>query len=360
MADRTFNLNITRIDELPTPLEMKRQLPLTDQACKTVIESRKITEDIIHGNDKRLLAIVGPCSIHDTDAALDYAKKLNELRKEVEDEILIVMRVYFEKPRTTIGWKGLINDPHLDGTYDVVTGLKRARKLMLDILDLGMPCATEMLDPVTPQYTSDLITWAAIGARTTESQTHREMTSGLSMPVGFKNGTNGDLTVATNAIQSCLHSQSFLGINQSGGKVSVFHTNGNKNAHIVLRGGSNGPNYSGVHIKDTEAQLSEVGIETGIMVDCSHANSSKDHNKQPIVLEEITSQKLNGNKSIIGFMIESNIHAGNQPIPKNLADLKYGVSITDKCIDIETTEVIIREAASKLRAHKQATEAVTA
>lgn len=352
--EKTFNLHIRKVEEVPTPVELKAELPLTEEACEVVVKSRKEIRNIIHGKDKRLLAIVGPCSIHNTEAAMDYAKKLQGLRKEVEDEIAIVMRVYFEKPRTTVGWQGLINDPHINGTYDVVTGLKRARKLLLDITGLGLACTTEMLEPVIPQYTSDLISWAAIGARTTESQTHRNMSSGLSMPVGFKNGTNGDFQIAVNAIKSCAHPQSFLGINQEEGRVSVFHTGGNPDGHIVLRGGSNGPNYGAAHIKLAEKQLERANVGAGIIIDCSHANSSKDHDNQPLVLANIVDQKLAGNKSIVGFMLESNINAGNQPIPENLEDLKYGVSITDACVDWETTETIIKDAAKALRGAKVA------
>lgn len=348
MHEKTFNLNIDRIEALPTPLSLKEEIPISDKAAEIVLESRKEVEDIIVGKDKRLLAIVGPCSIHDTDLAMDYAKKLLKLRKEVEDKIAIVMRVYFEKPRTVLGWKGLISDPHLDGSFDMVTGLRKARKLLLDINELGLACATELLDPVIPQYTSDLITWAAIGARTTESQTHREMASGLSMPVGFKNSTNGDLTIAINAINSSLSPHSFTGINQQEGKVSMFHTRGNKYPHLVLRGGRNGPNYESKYIDEAEIKLKEAGIESGIMVDCSHDNSGKDPYKQPDVLNDIVGQKQKGNKSIIGFMIESNIHGGNQKITDNLSELKYGVSITDKCIDWEGTEKMFKEAASKL------------
>lgn len=348
MQEKTFNLNIDKIEPLPTPLSLKEEIPISDKASELVLESRKEIQDIIVGKDKRLLAIVGPCSIHDTELAMDYAHKLLKLRKEVEDKIAIVMRVYFEKPRTVLGWKGLISDPHLDGSFDMVTGLCKARKLLLDINELGLACATELLDPVIPQYTSDLITWAAIGARTTESQTHREMASGLSMPVGFKNSTNGDLTIAINAISSSLSPHSFTGINQQEGKVSMFYTKGNKYPHLVLRGGRHGPNYDSKYIIEAENKLKEAGIETGIMVDCSHDNSGKDPYKQPQVLENIIQQKINGNKSIIGFMVESNINGGNQKIAQDLSTLKYGVSITDKCIDWEATEQMFKDAASRL------------
>ena len=349
MPEKTFNVNIEKIESIPTPLALKEEIKITDKIADHILDSRRQIEEIINGNDKRLLAIVGPCSIHDTDLALDYAKKLNELRKSVEKEILVVMRVYFEKPRTILGWKGLISDPHLDDSFDTTTGIKKARKLLLDINEMGLACATELLDPVIPQYISDLISWAAIGARTTESQTHRQMASGLSMPVGFKNGTNGDLAIAINAVEASFSPQSFIGINQEKGQVSIFHTKGNPYAHLVLRGGSSGPNYSSEHVEAAEKKLKKAGIETGILIDCNHANSGKDPFKQPAVLEDILSQKANGNKSIIGFMVESNIEAGNQPIPKDLSELKYGVSITDKCIDWAATEKMLQDAAEKLR-----------
>lgn len=352
MHEKTFNTRIQKIEEMPTPRELKAELPLSDKAAEIVLNSREEIKNIIHKKDKRLLAIVGPCSIHDTELALDYAQKLQKLRKEVESEIAIVMRVYFEKPRTTVGWQGLINDPYLNGTYDVITGIQIARKLLVQITEMGLACTTEILEPVMPQYTSDLISWAAIGARTTESQTHRNMASGLSMPVGFKNGTNGDIQIAINAIKSCEHPQSFLGVNQDQGRVSVFHTRGNPDSHIVLRGGSNGPNFGEAHIKLAEKQMAKANVEAGIIIDCSHANSSKDHEKQALVLANIVDQKLAGNESIVGFMLESNINAGKQPIPEDLSKLEYGVSITDACIDWETTESIIKDAAKALREAK--------
>jgi 3-deoxy-7-phosphoheptulonate synthase len=344
-----FNTNIQSVEPLFTPSMLRSELPLSVKASEFIYQSREKVRQILRFQDKKLLAIVGPCSIHDLKSAIDYAERLSKLSQEIQDVIMLVMRVYFEKPRTVIGWKGLINDPHLDDSFDIQYGLRVARKLLIDINEMGLPCATEVLDPVIPQYISDLISWAAIGARTTESQTHRQMTSGLSMPVGFKNGTTGDLLVAVNAIESSFYPQSFLGINQEEGKVCVFGTKGNKDAHLVLRGGTNGPNYSKEHITRAERELEVAGIETGIMVDCNHANSGKDPYKQPEILENILKQKLDGNQSIIGFMIESNIEGGSQKIPKNLSELKYGVSITDKCIDWDSTEKILRKLAEQLR-----------
>jgi 3-deoxy-7-phosphoheptulonate synthase len=294
------------------------------------------------------MVVVGPCSIHDTDAAIDYAKKLKELADKVSDTLYIVMRVYFEKPRTAIGWKGLINDPYLDDSFKIEDGLRKGRKLLLDIADLGLPTSSEALDPISPQYLQDIIVWSAIGARTTESQTHREMSSGLSSSVGFKNGTDGGLMVAVNAMQSVSSPHRFLGINGEG-QVSVVTTKGNPYAHVVLRGGSAGPNYDSVHVALCEQALEKGGVSQNIMIDCSHANSSKDHNVQPLVLKDITRQVLEGNKSIIGAMLESNIFGGNQSIPKDLSELKYGVSVTDACMDWGTTEQALLEMADKLR-----------
>jgi 3-deoxy-7-phosphoheptulonate synthase len=309
---------------------------------QTVANSRQVIWDILDRKDHRLFVVVGPCSIHDPEAAMDYARRLKALADELDDTLYIVMRVYFEKPRTTVGWKGLINDPHLDDSFKIEEGLHIGRKLLLDILELGLPTSTEALDPISPQYLQDLISWSAIGARTTESQTHREMASGLSSAVGFKNGTDGGLTVATNALNSVSKPHRFLGIN-SQGQVSVFTTKGNAYGHIVLRGGSAGPNYDSVHIRLCEEALDKAGLANNIMVDCSHANSSKKPELQPLVVENVGNQVIEGNRSIVGLMIESNITAGNQSIPANLAELKYGVSITDGCIDWETTETSLRK-----------------
>jgi 3-deoxy-7-phosphoheptulonate synthase len=354
--DKVYNTNIAKLDDLITPEEMRKKYPASDETTNFIIKSRNEIRDILDGKDKRILAVIGPCSIHDKDLALDYAKKLKQLADEVKETILIVMRVYFEKPRTVTGWKGMINDPHINGTFDMTTGLERARELLRNINDMGLPCATEMLDPLVPQYIADLISWAAIGARTTESQTHREMASGLSMPVGFKNATNGDFMVAVNAIESSKNPHSFIGVNQADGKICIFHTAGNDDCHIVLRGGSNGPNYSKQHVEEVKQALAKAnaksGINTKIIIDCNHANSGKDPYKQPEILEEITKQRQAGDDSIIGFMIEGNIEGGNQGIPENLAELKYGVSITDKCLDWNGTEKAILKMHNSLMPEK--------
>ena len=321
---------------------------MSESIHNTLVDSREVIEDILERRDHRIFVVVGPCSIHDPEAALDYARRLQALAEDVSDTIYIVMRVYFEKPRTTVGWKGLVNDPHLDDSSMIEEGLHIARKLLLDILDLGLPTSTEALDPISPQYLQDLISWTAIGARTTESQTHREMASGLSSAVGFKNGTDGGLIVATNALKSAAKPHRFLGINGQG-QVSVFTTRGNPYAHIVLRGGSNGPNYDSVHIKLAEDALEKAGVSKNIMVDCSHANSNKEPELQPLVADNLCNQIIEGNQSIVGMMIESNIEAGNQSIPDDLSQLRYGVSVTDGCIDWPTTERCIRDMHDKLR-----------
>ena len=342
------NINVDSQEVLLTPLQLKQALPMSEAVRATVANSRRVIRDILDRKDHRLFVVVGPCSIHDPVAALDYARRLRALAAELDDTLYIVMRVYFEKPRTTVGWKGLINDPHLDDSFKLEEGLHIGRRLLLDILELGLPTSTEALDPISPQYLQDLITWSAIGARTTESQTHREMASGLSSPVGFKNGTDGNLTVATNALNSVAKPHRFLGIN-SEGQVSLFTTRGNPYGHIVLRGGSTGPNYDSVHIRICEQELEKAGVAPNIMVDCSHANSNKQPELQPLVVENVANQILEGNKSIVGLMIESNIHAGNQSIPENLEDLAYGVSVTDGCIDWETTEASLRAMRASLR-----------
>jgi 3-deoxy-7-phosphoheptulonate synthase len=339
------NLNIEAHEVLVTPEQLKAKLPVSEEVRENVQKARDTVHNILARTDKRLLVVVGPCSIHDVTAAQEYALKLTELARELRDTLFIVMRAYFEKPRTTTGWKGLINDPHLDDTFCVAQGLEIARTLLLEIAGMGMPLSTEALDPITPQYLQDLIAWSAIGARTTESQTHREMASGLSSAIGFKNGTDGGLEVATNALQSVASPHSFLGINPSG-QVSVLKTRGNPNAHIVLRGGTRGPNYDAESVRACEEVLDNIGLTPNIMIDCSHANSNKDHNKQPDVARDITRQILEGNQSIIGLMIESNLHAGNQPL--NLGDLAYGVSVTDACIDWTTTETMLRELSASL------------
>ena len=342
------NVNVATQDVLITPQALKEALPLTEQVTQTVADSRQVIENILDRKDPRIFVVVGPCSIHDVNAAMDYARRLRVLAEELSDTLYIVMRVYFEKPRTTVGWKGLINDPYLDDSFKIEDGLHIGRKLLLDILELGLPTSTEALDPISPQYIQDLISWSAIGARTTESQTHREMASGLSSAVGFKNGTDGGLTVATNALNSVAKPHRFLGINRQG-QVSVFTTRGNPYGHIVLRGGSNGPNYDSVHVKLCEEALEKAGVVQNIMVDCSHANSNKQPELQPLVVENVGNQIIEGNKSIIGLMIESNLKAGNQSIPDDLDQLEYGVSVTDGCINWEATETCLRELRDKLK-----------
>ena len=342
------NINVASQDVLITPEALKQKLPLSESAIDQVAASRQVIWDILDRKDHRLFVVVGPCSIHDPDAAIDYAKRLRALADEVSDTLYIVMRVYFEKPRTTVGWKGLINDPHLDDSFLIEEGLHIGRRLLLDIIELGLPTSTEALDPISPQYLQDLISWSAIGARTTESQTHREMASGLSSAVGFKNGTDGGLTVATNALNSVAKPHRFLGINRQG-QVSVFTTKGNPYGHIVLRGGSTGPNYDSVHVRLCEEALSKAKVPQNIMIDCSHANSNKQPELQPLVVDNVGNQILEGNESIVGLMIESNIHAGNQSIPDDLSQLEYGVSVTDGCIDWETTEATLRDLRNKLR-----------
>ncbi len=326
---------------LSKPGELLRDIPRTAPQSQFILQARQEIHRIIFGDDKRLLLVVGPCSIHDTKAGLEYGQRLARLAEEVSDRIMLVMRVYFEKPRTSMGWKGLIMDPHLDNSGDIEAGLRTARTFLRDIVDLGLPTATELLDPITPQYIADLICWSAVGARTTESQTHRQMASGLSMPLGFKNGTDGNLHTAINAIRAASHSQTFLGINQDG-QASVVTTQGNPNCHMVLRGGTQGPNFAASDIDKVERDLIEAKLPPAIMVDCSHENSGKLPEKQPEVLTEVLSQMTSGNTSIIGAMLESNLSAGSQKFPAPLNELKHGVSITDGCIDWETTESLIR------------------
>lgn len=345
---RVDDLNVASQSVLITPHELKLRVPLTEAACRSVLEGRQVVRDILDGTDPRLFIVVGPCSIHDPVAALEYGRKLKKLADELSDTLYIVMRVYFEKPRTTVGWKGLINDPHMNDSFKIEEGLQIGRQLLVDLADMGLPLSTEALDPISPQYMQDLISWSAIGARTTESQTHREMASGLSSAVGFKNGTDGGLTVAINALQSVSHSHSFLGINGQG-QVSVIETRGNPYGHVVLRGGSGGTNYDSASVQLCEQALTKAGISTNIMVDCSHANSSKDAARQPLVMDDVADQILEGNKTIVGLMVESNLEFGNQSIPADLSQLKYGVSVTDACIDWETTDRALREMRLKLK-----------
>ncbi len=342
------NVNVASQETLITPEALKAEMPLSEQAAATVERGRQAIYDIMDGKDHRLFIVVGPCSIHDVKAAREYAEKLKALADEVSDTLLIVMRVYFEKPRTTVGWKGLINDPHLDDTFDIEQGLHIGRRLLLDIAELGLPTATEALDPISPQYLQDTISWSAIGARTTESQTHREMSSGLSMAIGFKNGTDGSLDVAVNAMKSVSHPHSFLGINQQG-QVAIIRTQGNAYGHVVLRGGGGKPNYDSVSVALCEQALEKAGLRKSIMVDCSHANSNKDPGLQPLVMQDISHQILEGNSSIQGLMVESHLNWGSQSIPEDLSQLQYGVSITDACIDWATTEKAIRDMRDKLK-----------
>ena len=343
----TSDIRVSQIESLDPPITYLRRQPISNKISEVVIKGRNEIENIIKGNDKRLLFIVGPCSIHDETAGLEYASRLSEIAKIVSKEILVVMRVYFEKPRTTVGWKGLINDPNLDGSFDISNGLKRSREFLLKVNELGIPVATEFLDPFIPQYLADLVSWGAIGARTSESQTHREMASGLSVPVGFKNGTGGSNQIAIDAIISASSPHTFLGIDLDG-NASIVHTKGNEVCHLVLRGGSNGPNYDEKSVKEAENQIKKSGLDPKIIIDCSHANSNKDHRKQPIVFENILTQKLKGNKSIVGLMLESHINEGNQSLSDS-NNLKYGVSITDACINWETTKDLITDAQKKLK-----------
>ena len=340
MHDQTSNIRIDKSQVLITPVEIKSQVPLTDLAEITVLKSRQELEAILDGKDHRKFLVVGPCSIHDVQAAEDYAKRLKTLAERVKDKLLLVMRVYFEKPRTTVGWKGLINDPDLDDSFHIEKGLIMARELLIKIAELGLPTATEALDPIVPQYISDLISWTAIGARTTESQTHREMASGLSMPVGFKNSTDGSIQVALNALQSAREPHHFLGINEEG-QVSIFRTIGNAYGHIILRGSDRKPNFDADSVKLAEEKLKEAQLPCKIVIDCSHGNSKKNHKLQGSVFENVIQQIQDGNTSIVGMMLESNLYEGNQPIPTDREQLKYGVSVTDKCIDWEETEKIV-------------------
>ncbi|GAB3476606.1 3-deoxy-7-phosphoheptulonate synthase [Marinomonas epiphytica] len=346
---RLEDLNIASFTSLVTPNELKTELPISQPVSNHVAASRDTIKDIMDGKDHRLAIVIGPCSIHDPEAALDYAKRLKALSEKLDDSLYIIMRAYFEKPRTTVGWKGLINDPNLDGSFDIDKGLRIGRKLLIDLAELGLPLATEALDPISPQYIQDLISWSAIGARTTESQTHREMASGLSGPVGFKNGTDGSMTVAVNAMQSVSHPHSFLGINEDG-QVNVVNTKGNAYGHLVLRGGNGLPNYQSEHVLASEKALSGAKLKHNIMVDCSHENSNKQPERQVSVAKDVTEQILAGNNSIMGLMIESNIGWGNQKVPTDKAELEYGVSITDACIDWEVTEKTLTDMANALRA----------
>ena len=343
----TDDLRIKGYTPLIAPKILKQEIPISTKAYETVVLGREQIENILQKEDHRLLVIVGPCSIHDENAALEYAAKLNSLRKQVSETLFVVMRVYFEKPRTSVGWKGMINDPFLDGTCDMTAGLRKARHLLMRITEMGLPTATEMLDTITPQYVADLVSWSAIGARTTESQTHREMASGLSMPVGFKNSTDGNLSSAINALVAARAPQSFLGIDQNG-KTCVVKTSGNPWVHIVLRGGKR-PNYDPIRLEEARLKLIEKNLPEAIMVDCSHANSMKKFQGQAVVWKNIIGQYLADNEAIIGLMLESNLYEGNQAFSGDASSLKYGVSITDECISWETTEQLLLWAHEKIR-----------
>ena len=347
---KTFDLYVKSFTPLISPEELKKEVPLSEMSAQTVTAARKCIQDILSKKDPRLLVISGPCSIHDEKAALEYAERLNTLRREVESTLFIVMRVYFEKPRTNVGWKGMINDPFLDGSCEIVTGLRKARQLLLQITEMGIPTATEMLDPVIPQYIAGLVCWSAIGARTTESQTHREMASGLSMPVGFKNSTDGDLTIAINAMTTAESPQQFIGID-SQGRTSIVKTSGNPWTHLVLRGG-NRPNYDLVSIQEALDLLAKKGLRRALMVDCSHANSNKNFQLQPLVWQDVINQRLDGNDALIGLMLESNLYEGNQKFSGEFSTLKYGVSITDECISWDSTEQLILDAHEKITRYR--------
>jgi 3-deoxy-7-phosphoheptulonate synthase len=338
------NTRVRELRPLVPPAQVKRRLPVGAASLETVTRGRAEAQAILHGRDTRLLAIVGPCSIHDPEGALDYARRLAALRAELGDALCIFMRVYFEKPRTTVGWKGLINDPHLDDSGDLEGGLRLARRVLLDITALGLPTATEFLDPIVPQYLADVVGWAAIGARTTESQTHREMASGLSMPVGFKNSTDGSIQTALDALLSARSPHRFLGIDQNG-RSSVVRTEGNPDSHVVLRGGREGANYKSRHTAETERKLREAGLQPGFMIDCSHANSAKNPRRQALVWRNVLAQRRRGRTSLIGAMLESYLDEGNQPVCADRRKLRYGVSVTDGCIDWATTEKLLRSAA---------------
>ena len=340
--NKTDDIRINGIDELLPPIAHLYELPLDDKAAELVESTRNQIADLIHGRDKRLLAVIGPCSIHDPKAALEYARRLLPLRQKYEKELLIVMRVYFEKPRTTVGWKGLINDPYLDGTFDINFGLRQARRLLLDLNNLGMPASTEFLDMITPQYYADLISWGAIGARTTESQVHRELASGLSCPVGFKNGTDGNLKIAIDAISAASHPHHFLSVTKAGHS-AIVHTAGNPDCHVILRGGKE-PNYSAEHVRDAVAQLIKAGVSPRLMVDCSHANSRKDYTRQMEVAQDVAAQIRNGEQNIMGVMVESHLVEGRQDKPET-----YGQSITDACIGWDTTEEMLALLADAVR-----------
>ena len=339
----TRDVNVLKTEPLISPADLVAEAPMSSSAQTTVLQGRRDIQSVLQGEDSRFLVILGPCSIHDEKAALDYAERLAELAKQIEDNIVMVMRVYFEKPRTTVGWKGLLYDPDLNDTFNISSGVRRGRKLLLQIAEMGLPTATEFLDPIVPQYLADLISWVAIGARTTESQTHRQMASGLSMPVGFKNGTDGNVKIAVDAMVSSRAEHGFLGIDESG-RTSVVHTAGNPYSHLVLRGANKGPNFDAVSVADAQSKLKEGGVPSQLLIDCSHGNCSKDHTKMHIAFEDAVSQRVAGNTDIIGTMLESNINPGSQKTDTDISKLQYGVSITDPCIGWEETKTLLLEA----------------
>ena len=348
MPQRTEDLNVASLDVMPSPDEVKARVPLTEAAANAVVKGRRALEAILDGRDHRLFVVVGPCSIHDPAAGLDYARRLHALAAKVSDVLHVVMRVYFEKPRTALGWKGFINDPFMDDSFRIDVGMEKARRFLLDVNELGMPAGTEALDPIAPQYYGDLVAWTAIGARTSESQTHREMSSGLSTPVGFKNGTDGDVESAVNAIVSASRPHAFLGINGQG-RSAIVRTRGNRYGHLVLRGGGGRPNFDTVSISLAEQALAKAKMPGNIVVDCSHANSWKKPELQPLVLRDVVHQIREGNRSVVGLMIESFLEPGNQPIPEDLSKLRYGQSVTDACVSWETTVEMLSTAAQILR-----------
>ena len=344
----TSDLHVVETRPLVPPAVLHAELPISEQAARTVQRARERIKAILHGGDRRQLVIVGPCSVHDVGAAREYATAILEAQQRHQDDLEIVMRVYFEKPRTTVGWKGMINDPHLDGSYDINTGLRRARGLLLHLADLGLPAATELLDPVVPQYIADLISWTAIGARTTESQTHREMASGLSMPIGFKNGTDGSAITAINAMEAAAKTHHFLGINHDG-HAAIVTTTGNPDGHLVLRGGKRGTNYHPEAVQEAAAELAKAGLPPRVMVDCSHGNSNKDYRRQGEVAAQVAAQLRAGSGHVMGVMLESHLVAGSQKIPSDLSQLTYGQSITDACIDLATTAEVLETLAEAVR-----------
>jgi len=349
MSDRineVDNFHIIGFDELPSPGQLKDELSLEGRALDTVLAGHRAVKGILDRKDPRCIVVVGPCSIHNTEEALEYARRLKPLADELADSLLLLMRVYFEKPRTSIGWEGLIYDPYLDGSRHIEQGIYQGRRLMLDIAELGLPIGVEALDLLSPQYLQDLVSWTAIGARTTESPTHRKLASGISSAIGFKNNIDGSLMVAVNAIRSASANNSFISITEAG-KAAVFRTRGNPHCHVILRGGKT-PNYEKASVEACEQELSKAGLPNNIMIDCSHGNSRKDAANQSLVLDSVSEQITAGNESIIGIMLESNINEGNQPIPDDLEDIKYGVSITDACINWESTEALLRQFAQEI------------